>query len=83
MVTAGPWHGHGPVELEGPGGPGWPGRQRQGNLNPWAAAVGRGSSVPRGQGNQILANNLVPGGDGGQLRTFTTLQWEMCRGEIN
>ena len=26
--------------------------------------------------NQILANNLVPGGDGGHLRTFTTLQWE-------
>ena len=29
-----------------------------------------------GELNQILANNLVPGGDGGHLRTFTTLQWE-------
>ena len=25
---------------------------------------------------QILANNLEPNGDGGHLRTFTTLQWE-------
>jgi hypothetical protein len=29
-----------------------------------------------GELNQILANNLVPNGDGGHLRTFTTLQWE-------
>ena len=29
-----------------------------------------------GELNQILANKLVPHGDGGHLRTFTTLQWE-------
>ena len=29
-----------------------------------------------GELNQILANNLVPNGDDGHLRTFTTLQWE-------
>ena len=29
-----------------------------------------------GELNQILANNLVPNGDGGHLRSFTVLQWE-------
>ena len=29
-----------------------------------------------GELKQILANNLVPNGDGGHLRTVTTLQWE-------
>ena len=29
-----------------------------------------------GELNQILANNLMPNGDGGHLRTITTLQWE-------
>ena len=29
-----------------------------------------------GELNQILANNLMPKGDGGHLRTFAALQWE-------